>query len=308
MQRRFVDLAGHEGLSDAARQDEGELARLGLLVAAHVLDQPAAVPGTPIVAADAAQPHRQADRRQMLAHAHGILRRAEAELGREIEGQRHAGAHRLAMQQVGAEAGLGLERMAEGMAEIEQRAQVGGLALVGGHDARLGTAALLDRVGALGRVARQHRGAVLLAPCPERRIVDQPVLRDLGIARQQLAPGQGVEHLGVGQHQPRLVEGADQVLAMARVDAGLAADRGIDLRQQGGRHLDEVDAAQQRRGGKAGEIADHAAAQRDQRRLAVGPLVEQRIHQLGRTTSNALLLSPAGRTAALPSMPAFLNE
>ena len=64
------------------------------------------------------------------------------------------------MQQVGAEAGLGLERMAEGMAEIEQRAQVGGLALVGGHDARLGTAALLDRVGALGRVARQHRRAV----------------------------------------------------------------------------------------------------------------------------------------------------
>ena len=201
------------------------LPRLGLLVAAHVLDQAAGVPGAAIVAADGAQPHRQADRRQMPAHARGILRRAKAEPRRQVEGHRHAGADRFAVQQLRPEAGLGLQRMAEGMAEIEQGAQVGGLALVGGDDARLGPAALLDGVGALGGVARQHRRAVGLAPGPEIGIVDQAVLGDLGIARQQLAPGQGVERVGVGQHQPRLVEGADQVLAVAGVDAGLAADR-----------------------------------------------------------------------------------
>ena len=67
----------------------------------------------------------------------------------------------------------------------------------------------------------------------------------------------------------RLVEGADQILALRRVDAGLAADGGIDLRQQRGRHLHEIDAAAQDRGGKAGEIADHAAAERDDEIVAL---------------------------------------
>src|SRR5213082_3215585 len=43
---------------------------------------------------------------------------------------------------------------------------------------------------------------------------------------------QRVEHGGVGDHKHRLVEGAEQVLALRRVDAGLATDGGIDLRQQ----------------------------------------------------------------------------
>jgi hypothetical protein len=133
---------------------------------------------------------------------------------------------------------------------------------------------------AFGGIARQHRLAVGLAPDPEGRIVDQPIFGDLGIARQQLAPGQAIQHVGIGKHQPRLVEGADEVLAMTRVDAGLAADRGIDLRQQGRRDLDEIDAAQQGGGGKARQVPDHAAAQRDQRGLTVGPLVEQRVHQV----------------------------
>ena len=183
----FVDLAADEGLADAARQDEGEPAAFGLLVAAHVVDQAGGVPVPPVVAADRAQPHRQADGAEMAAHALGIGGRAEAEAGRQVEGHRHAGADRLAVQQVGAEAGLGLQRMAEGVAEIEQGAQVGGLALVGRHDARLGQAALLDGVGPLGGVARQHGRAVRLAPGEEVRIVDQAVLGDLGIARQQFA-------------------------------------------------------------------------------------------------------------------------
>ena len=59
------------------------------------------------------------------------------------------------------------------------------------------------------------------------------------------------------------MEGADQVLAERRVDRRLAADGGIDLRQQAGRDLHVVDAAPQRRRGEAGEIADDAAAERD---------------------------------------------
>src|SRR3546814_13659182 len=75
------------------------------------------------------------------------------------------------------------------------------------------------------------------------------------------------------------MEGADQVLALRCVDAGLAADRAVDLGQQAGRDLHEVEAAQGDSGGKAGEVADHAAAQRHQRcralDLAIDELADQ---------------------------------
>ena len=95
----------------------------------------------------------------MAAHARRRLRRTEAESRREIEGEPHADGHRLAMQQRVAEAALGLERMAEGVAEIEQRA-LAGLALVGGDDRGLGGAAaqhrLVPRVGVAGEQRRRR--------------------------------------------------------------------------------------------------------------------------------------------------------
>ena len=56
---------------------------------------------------------------------------------------------------------------------------------------------------------------------------------------------------------------ADQILAVGGIDRGLAADRGIDLRQQRGRHLHVIKAAPHRRRRKAGEVADDAAAERN---------------------------------------------
>ena len=47
-------------------------------------------------------------------------------------------------------------------------------------------------------------------------VADQAVFDDLGIAGAQLARRQGVEAGGVDQHQRRLVEGADQILAGRR--------------------------------------------------------------------------------------------
>ena len=57
--------------------------------------------------------------------------------------------------------------------------------------------------------------------------------------------------------------------------AGLAADRRIDLREQRRRHLHERHAALVDRRGEAGEVADDAAAERDQRRRAFGAQLEQ---------------------------------
>jgi len=68
----------------------------------------------------------------MVAHPPRRGRVDEPGAGGVVEGERHAERDRLAMQQPVAEPGLGFEGMAERVAEIEERAFVAGLALVGG--------------------------------------------------------------------------------------------------------------------------------------------------------------------------------
>ena len=53
----------------------------------------------------------------------------------------------------------------------------------------------------------------------------QPVLGHLGVAGVEHARRQRIEDAGIGENEIGLVEGADEVLAAAGVDAGLAADR-----------------------------------------------------------------------------------
>ena len=64
------------------------------------------------------------------------------------------------------------------------------------------------------RAAGKHLAPVLLQPGEEFRPVDQPVFGDLGIAGAEFARRQRVERAGIGEHQLRLVEHADQVLAV----------------------------------------------------------------------------------------------
>ena len=78
---------------------------------------------------------------------------------RELEGEQAADRHRLAVQQPVGIAGRGLERMAEGMAEVEERA-VALLGLVAGDD--LG----LHLAGAPHRVLPRAGVAGLAAPAP----------------------------------------------------------------------------------------------------------------------------------------------
>ena len=73
------------------------------------------------------------------------------------------------------------------------------------------------------------------------------------------------------------MEGTDQVLAAGKVDAGLAADRGVHLGEQRGRHLDEVDAALVAGGREPGDVADHSAAERDDHAVARDAPRNQRV-------------------------------
>ena len=74
----------------------------------------------------------------------------------------------------------------------------------------------------------------------------------------------------IGQDEDGLMEQADHVLAGARVDRGLAADRGVDLGEKRRRDLDEARAALEQASREAGEIAHHAAAEGDDEIVALG--------------------------------------
>ena len=77
------------------------------------------------------------------------------------------------------------------------------------------------------------------------------------------ASRQGREDVDVAEHAGRRVEGADEVLALGGVDAGLAADGRVDHAEQRRRHLDDAHPAQPRRRDEAGEVGDGAAADPD---------------------------------------------
>ena len=195
--------------------------------------------------------------------------------------QHHAESHRLAVKQAVGKARLGLQRVAESVAEVEHGARASGFALVLGDDPRLGPDAFGDGVFLGSMVAFEDFLAVALAPFEERRIAEHPVLDYLGVPGTHFARGQGGERVEIGQHQRGLVERADQVLARIGVDRGLATDRAVDLSEQGRRHLDEAAAALEDRRGETGEIADHSAAQRENMVAAFDFLGEQPFGRIG---------------------------
>ena len=183
------------------------------------------------------------------------------------------------MQQRVAEAGFRLEGMPESVAQIEQGA-ASGLALVRRHDIGLRLATHGDGMGERVILARQHPRAVLLQPAEEVRPVYQAVFHDLRVAGPEFAVGQGGERGRVGEHETRLVEGADEVLALRRVDRRLASDGAVHLRKQRRGDLHIVYASQQDGRGKSRKVADHTAAERENAAAPVQSGVQQPIQQV----------------------------
>ena len=87
------------------------------------------------------------------------------------------------------------------------------------------------------------------------------------------------------------MERADHVLAVRMIDGRLAADRGVDLREQRRRHLHVVDAALVAGRGESGHVADDAAAQRDDRGVAIHALRDQRIEDARHAFERLVLLA-----------------
>ena len=94
---------------------------------------------------------------------------------------------------------------------------------------------------------------------------------------RELARRQRAQRARIGQHGDRLMERADHVLRARMVHGRLAADRRVDLREQRRRHLHEIDAALVARGHVTGEVADDAAAERDEAAVAMEARVDEAI-------------------------------
>ena len=88
------------------------------------------------------------------------------------------------------------------------------------------------------------------------------------------------------------------------VDARLAADRRIDLRQQRGRQLDVVDAALIAGGGEAGHVTDDAAAQRDDCSRRDARARRRARRRCDSTPASVLYCSPSGRASVVVRRPA----
>ena len=108
------------------------------------------------------------------------------------------------------------------------------VALVGGDDRDLVGGAAADEAGQLrrrGPGSAGHDSTSSSSSGPS----SSPYLTTSAKPQASSRGRQAVERLGVDQHQLRLPDRADVVLALGQVDAGLAADRRVHHRQQGGR-------------------------------------------------------------------------
>ena len=126
-------------------------------------------------------------------------------------------------------------------------------------------AALDDLGDRAGRRRPRRRRA--RSPSPSRlEQLEQPLVAEgghldrLAERRPPLALGQRPQERDVDDDRGRLVERADQVLALGQVHAGLAADRRVDLGDERRRDVDERDAAQVGRREEPGRVAERAAA------------------------------------------------
>ena len=118
---------------------------------------------------------------------------------------------------------------------------------------------------------------IALEPGEELGVAEHAVLDDFRDAGTKFARRQGGEGVAVGDHQSRLMEGADEILAAGVIDPGLAAHTGIDLGEQRGGHLHEIDAAQIDGRHESGQITNDAATKRHQGGVARSVRLQQPI-------------------------------
>ena len=93
-----------------------------------------------------------------------------------------------------------------------------------------------------GGIAIENLAVAVFEEAEQSGVSDDAALQRLVETGAIFAGGKCLENCGIDQHRARLMKSAEQILPGYEVDAGFSTDRGIDLRQDGGRNLDYVDA------------------------------------------------------------------
>ena len=162
------------------------------------------------------------------------------------------------------------------MAQIEQR-PFACFALITCHHLGFMRTGLMHRLRQQGFIPLHQPFGMLLQPAEEGLVTDQTVFNDFRHARRHFARRQGIQRIQIGQHQFGLIKRTNHVLAQRMVDSGLAAYRGIHLREQGGRHLNKGGPALIAGCGKTDQISNDAPAQRNERGATLAAVRQQGI-------------------------------
>ena len=125
------------------------------------------------------------------------------------------------------------------------------------------------------RVAPRDCRALRFQGLEQALVAERGHLHGLGQGRTALPDIQRRQDRHVGEDRGRLMERTDEILALRQVDAGLAADRRVELRDERRRDLDERDAAEVGRGKESRRIAERPAAEDHQRLAPLDPQPRQ---------------------------------
>ena len=260
------DVVGDFGASDGGGEDEGAAATALLLVGAGEGDEPG---GGGLRRGGDLERRDGAVAEDKVGHSGEVFRGDEGAVEREVQRGDRTPRNRLAMQQLAVVRGR-LDGVADGVAEVQDHAQAG-LLLVLADDLGLDADAGGDDLLQGGGVSRQDGVAVLLHEAEEGWVADDGGLNGLLQAGAEFGGGESAEKVDVAEDGEGVVEGADEVLAGEEVDAGLAAEGGIDLGEHGGGQANVADSAHVDGGEEARDVADDAAAEGKQDGVAVGP-------------------------------------
>jgi len=284
-----VDAGGDLDLADVGGQDEVDLAVESFLVGAEA--------GEEVFGGDAVE---GGDGAELFDAIEDGVAAGKGQVAGEV-GEAGGGVHTegdgFAMEEAGV-AGFGLEGVADGVAEVENAAEVA-FFFVGGDDFALDADALADDGLEAGGVEGEDFGGVEGHFVEEGLAADDTALEDFVEAGAVFALGEGAEDFGVDQDGEGLVEAADEVFAGEEIDAGFAANGGVDLAEEGGGDLEDGDAAEEDGGEETGDVGNDAAAEADDEAGAVGA-VSHHLFGEGFDLAEAFFVFAAGEEQDVP--------
>src|SRR6185369_4340516 len=164
---------------------------------------------------------------------------------------------------------LGFKSVADGVSEIENLAQAM-FPLVGGDYVRFQTHRVGDDSLQQLRITRENLAAIVFEQTEQLGVADDSRLQRFIKACIVLTLRQGGENRGIDEHGLGLVECADKILASAKIDASLTADRRVDLGKDRRGNLDEIHTAHVEGREQAGNVPDDASTEGEDRGFSIG--------------------------------------